>query len=96
MNIRVIIADDHKIICDGLNALLDDEDDIEVVGEVHSGEELLKMADKVGVHIIIMDVAMPGLNGIEATRKLVEKHPKTHLQKKHCPVSPSTSRDSSN
>jgi DNA-binding NarL/FixJ family response regulator len=70
MSIRVILADDHKILRQGLRSLLEDEFDIEVVGEADNGRTAVRLARELSPHIIVMDIAMPDLNGIGATRRI--------------------------
>jgi DNA-binding NarL/FixJ family response regulator len=79
MNIRVLLADDHKMMREGLKSLLDKNPDIEVVGEAQNGKDTVGLAHKLGVHVVIMDVAMPDLNGIEATRKIVHANSQTKI-----------------
>lgn len=69
MKIKVLLADDHKIFRDGLRTLIEKEG-MEVVGEVENGRKTLKLAEKLMPDLIIMDVSMPDMNGIEATRKI--------------------------
>jgi DNA-binding NarL/FixJ family response regulator len=71
--IRVLIADDHALLRDGLRAILDAQDDIEVVGEASDGEETLARAAELRPDLVIMDIRMPRLDGIEATRRLVAR-----------------------
>jgi DNA-binding NarL/FixJ family response regulator len=73
--IRIVIADDHPVFRFGLRALLSAMPDTEVVGEVTSGEEVLTLADSVRPDVILMDINMPGVNGIEATRRIRESNP---------------------
>jgi DNA-binding NarL/FixJ family response regulator len=73
--IRVLIADDHTLFRDGLRALLASIEDIEVVGEVASGQEALKLAVAHQPDVILMDIQMPDLNGIEATRQILRTSP---------------------
>lgn len=75
MTIKVIIADDHKIMRDGLRTLLAKHAGITVVGEAEDGRETVQLAKKLSPDVVIMDIAMPDLNGIEATRKIVAEHP---------------------
>jgi two-component system response regulator NreC len=73
MSIKVLIADDHQIIREGLCAMLEKEHDIKVIGEAVDGRMTERMAQELVPDVIIMDVAMPDLNGIEATRQIVAK-----------------------
>ena len=75
MDIRVLVADDHQIIREGLRALLEKEHDIQVLGEAEDGRMIQRMARELQPDVIIMDVAMPDLNGIEATRQIVAELP---------------------
>jgi DNA-binding NarL/FixJ family response regulator len=73
--IRVLIADDHGIVREGLRAVLGAEPDIEVVGEAATGKEVVERAAKLRPDVILMDIQMPGINGIEATRRILEANP---------------------
>jgi DNA-binding NarL/FixJ family response regulator len=73
MKIRVLLADDHKIVRDGLRALVERCDDMEVVAEAETGREALRLAQKYNPAIVIMDISMPDLNGIDATRQILEE-----------------------
>ena len=73
--IRVLIADDHPIFRFGMQALLATEGDIEVVGEANTGEEALILAKELTPDVVLMDINMPVINGIEATRALLEDRP---------------------
>jgi DNA-binding NarL/FixJ family response regulator len=77
--IRLLIADDHEMMREGLKSLLQKEANMDIVGETEDGEQTVEKATKSGVHIVIMDVSMPGLNGIEATRKIVAGNPNTKI-----------------
>ena len=72
MKTRIILADDHKIVREGLRNLLDKEWDMEVIAEADNGREALKLAEEYNPDIIIMDIGMPELNGIEAAKKIKE------------------------
>lgn len=73
--IRVLIADDHAILREGLKALLALADDIEVVGEAADGQEAIDRARTLRPDLVLMDVAMPGLGGLEATLAIKREHP---------------------
>ena len=75
MSIKIIIADDHRIIRDGLCNLLDKQIDMEIVGEADNGKKAVQMAKELKPDVVIMDIAMPDLNGIEATRQIVADEP---------------------
>ncbi len=77
--IRVLIADDHTIVRKGLCALLDGDKEIEVVGDAENGREAIKKVEQVQPDIVLMDITMPGLNGLETTRQLKKRHPKTKI-----------------
>ncbi len=72
---RIILADDHKIVREGLRWMLSDEDDVEIVGEADSGEALLKLVDRVDADIVLLDVRMPGMSGLDALEILNERVP---------------------
>jgi DNA-binding NarL/FixJ family response regulator len=73
--IRLLIADDHPVFRYGLKALLETEPGFEIVGEASNGEEAVKLAREVQPDVILMDITMPGLNGIEATRQILGDNP---------------------
>jgi two-component system, NarL family, response regulator LiaR len=73
--IRVLLVDDHAVVRKGLRALLDREAGIEVAGEAEDGEQALRAADRLRPDVILMDLEMPGLGGIDATRRISEVHP---------------------
>ncbi len=77
--IRVMIVDDHPVVRKGLASFLGHEADIEVVGLADSGEQALEMALEVHPDVVLMDLSMPGMGGIEATRRLVETTPDTRV-----------------
>jgi len=73
MSIEIILADDHNIMREALRVLLEKEPDMEVIGEAADGESTLRLAQEKRPDVVIMDISMPGLNGIEATRKITAK-----------------------
>lgn len=77
--IKIIIVDDHKIFRKGLKTLLNDIDNFKVVGEASNGEEFLELMDTVNADIVLMDIKMPGIDGIEATYKAIKKKPDTKV-----------------
>jgi two-component system response regulator NreC len=79
MSIRILIADDYGLIRAGLRALLEDVPDMQVVGEAADGHAVLRLTAELQPDIVLMDISMPGLNGIEATRLLGEVSPQTRV-----------------
>ena len=77
--IRVLLADDHTILRDGIRALLDDQADIEVIGEAQDGLSTVKMVAKLKPDVVIMDIAMPMMNGLEATRQIQRDYPQVRV-----------------
>jgi len=73
--IKVLIADDHTILRQGIKALLDNQAEIEVIGEAKDGREALTLIERLLPDVVLMDIAMPGLNGLEATRRIKKKFP---------------------
>lgn len=78
-SIRVLIADDHIIVRSGLRLLLEAEPDIEVVGEALEGGEALNLVEKHLPDVVLMDIAMPGMNGLEATRQIKARWPQVNV-----------------
>ena len=73
--LRVLLADDHDLVRDGLVALLTGEADIEVVGQARDGEEAVRLAEDKGPDVVLMDIGLPRLNGIDATERIRRSRP---------------------
>ena len=73
--IRVLLVDDHEIVCRGVRGMLEQEGDMKVVGEVNDAKEALTKVESLSPEVILMDIKMPGVDGIELTRQLKEKQP---------------------
>jgi DNA-binding NarL/FixJ family response regulator len=78
-SITVMLAEDHQIVREGLRALLKLESDIQVIGEADNGRDAVILAAKIRPDVIVMDIAMPLLNGLEATRQILHAHPATKV-----------------
>jgi DNA-binding NarL/FixJ family response regulator len=76
-HIKLMIADDHKLFREGLKALLSITDDIEIIGEAGDGETILEKCQQIRPDIILMDINMPGSNGIQVTQSILEQFPQT-------------------
>jgi DNA-binding NarL/FixJ family response regulator len=78
-NIRVLLVDDHAILREGLKALLNLSDDIEVVADATGGEQAIEFVRRYQPDVVVMDMVMPGMGGIEATRRIVSRYPQTRV-----------------
>ena len=77
--ITVLLVDDHALVRRGFRRLLEDDTDIQVVGEGSNGDEALRLTTELKPHVIVMDAAMPGTGGLEATRNILARHPKAAI-----------------
>ena len=75
--ITVLLVDDHSLVRRGFRRMLEDEPDMDVIGEAGDGEESVKLAKKIRPQVVVMDCALPGMNGLEATRQIIEECPDT-------------------
>jgi len=75
MSISIVIVDDHKIMRDGLRIILENEKDVEIIGEADNGRDAVKLISQKNPDIAIMDIGMPEMNGIEATRQIFKESP---------------------
>ncbi|MDE2069726.1 MAG: UvrY/SirA/GacA family response regulator transcription factor [Gammaproteobacteria bacterium] len=73
--IRVLLVDDHKLVRTGIRLILEDTPDIRVAGEGESGEAALELSRSLAIDLVLMDVSMPGIGGLEATRQLLARNP---------------------
>ncbi|NQT72114.1 MAG: response regulator transcription factor [Chloroflexi bacterium] len=76
---RILIADDHPVFRDGIRKLFTEHGNLEVIGQADDGEEAVKLADELEPDLVIMDIMMPKLNGIEATKQIKASHPATAI-----------------
>jgi DNA-binding NarL/FixJ family response regulator len=77
MKITVLLVDDHQLVRKGFRRILEDDPDIQVIGEAGSGVDAIAMVEKFTPRVVVMDMAMPGLDGVQATRELLKKAPAT-------------------
>jgi DNA-binding NarL/FixJ family response regulator len=79
MSIRILLVDDHTVLRDGLKSLLNYEADLEVVGDASDGREAIALAADLQPDVVVTDISMPGLNGIESARALRQEHPELKI-----------------
>jgi DNA-binding NarL/FixJ family response regulator len=77
--ITLLLVDDHSLVRRGFRRMLEDEPDMKVVGEAGDGEEAVRLAAELKPQVVVMDCALPGMNGLDATRKILEGHPQTAI-----------------
>ena len=76
---KILICDDQKIVCEGLQTIINADPDLDVVGMAHNGEEAIEMIPGTNPDLVLMDLKMPIMNGVVATRKIVESFPDIHV-----------------
>jgi DNA-binding NarL/FixJ family response regulator len=79
MNIKLLLVDDHRIVRHGLRALLEKETDMEVVSEAGSGRDAVQLAGEILPDVIVLDIAMPDMNGIDAARRIIADNPESRI-----------------
>lgn len=79
MSIKVLVADDHQLFRKGLTELIARKMGMEVIGEAEDGHSIVRMVGKLSPTVVVMDISMPGLNGIEATRQITKMYPQTKI-----------------
>ncbi len=79
MSIRILLADDHKLLREGLRSLISEQSDMSVVAEAEDGRSAVQLAARLSPDIVIMDISMPGMNGIEATRLILAENPAVQI-----------------
>ncbi len=75
LKVRVLVAEDHAVVREGIRMILDAQDDFEVVGEARDGEEAVRLARQLSPHVVVMDISMPRMNGVEATQEIKRHYP---------------------
>ncbi|MGJ8759551.1 MULTISPECIES: response regulator transcription factor [unclassified Polaribacter] len=78
-DIKIVLVDDHKLLRDGLRNIIEQRSNMHIIGEASDGREAIKICPKLLPNVVVMDVAMPGLNGIEATRQIHKNNPEIKI-----------------
>jgi DNA-binding NarL/FixJ family response regulator len=79
VSVKVLIADDHRLFAEALRAILSADERIEVVGLAESGDDAVEQAGDLEPDVVLMDISMPGLNGVDATRKILDHRPEARV-----------------
>ena len=79
MTIKIILADDHIVLREGLKSLLNQQEDFEVIGEADNGQDVVRLTKKLEPDIVILDISMPNMNGIQATEHIIAEVPDTKV-----------------
>jgi two-component system, NarL family, response regulator DesR len=77
--VRVLIADDHRLFAEALRAILDAEPSVDVVGLAANGTDAVRQTAELEPDVVLMDISMPGVDGLEATRRILAEQPETHV-----------------
>lgn len=77
--IRILLADDHAVVRQGFRLILGQQPDLEVIGEAANGADAVRLAHELNPNLVIMDIGMPGVNGVEATRRIIENNPECRI-----------------
>ena len=77
--IRILLVDDHEIVRLGLITLINDQEDMKVVGEAGTGSDAVRLVERLDPHVVLMDVRLPGEDGISATQEIASRFPNTHV-----------------
>jgi len=79
IRVKILLVDNHTIFLDGLRMLIEKEPDMKVIGEADNGQRAIELAKRLTPDIVIMDITMPDMNGIDVTRAIIKDSPSTHI-----------------